>query len=383
MNNNSNNKLLGLIQLAAVLVFIIGSFAISQMLESGYDPSLNSKNNGRKLFVKTIDAIKTSKNITFEESGVVFARGEVDIISEVSGRVIEVDENFYTGGSFKKDNIVFEIDPIDFELEVNRLNAEVARAKTDYDVERAESFVAIAEWYQLHPKKLVPELVARKPQLAQKEAELKAAKAQLENAKLDLKRTQYKLPFSGKILNSDIALGQYLVAGQSYGKVYDIKSLEVESSFDKEKIKWLLDSDMNMNVEIEIDNFGNKKIYQAKLSRGVANLESTTRFANVVFKFLDSQELTNVIPGQFANVKIIGRELKDVFVLPESALQDHNIIWQVDENSTLKQLEAEIIDIDSELVIVKTNQEKAKIVIGKISGAYEGLKVNLVEDGAK
>src|SRR5690606_3237290 len=110
------------------------------------------------------------------------------IVPEVSGRVVFVHAAFFEGGQFAAGEVLFKIDPRDFELEVARREAEVARAQTVLELAEAESSAALGEWKQIHGKRPAPDLVARKPQMAEAAATLKSARAQLEEAKLRLER---------------------------------------------------------------------------------------------------------------------------------------------------------------------------------------------------
>ena len=135
----------GIIQLLIVIVFIIGSFTLSQLLKTGYEPAGQNGASDRLLFVETALVTPQNYRITFETTGVVQARNEINVVPQVSGRVIAVNGTFFAGGAFKKGEVLFEIEPRDFQLDVMRLDAEVARASTALEIEIAESNAAISE----------------------------------------------------------------------------------------------------------------------------------------------------------------------------------------------------------------------------------------------
>lgn len=368
-----SEKAKGYLQLILVLCFIAVALLVNAMLQST-KTSLNVKKEKRDLYVKIVDVKSQNKRMELTLSGIFKAKSTIEIVPEVSGRVTKVDNQFFNGGIFEKDQLLFEIEPKDYILEVNRLEAEVKKAETAYDIQRAEAKAALLEWHQMHPnKKTAPELVLKKPQLREALANLRAAQSSLENAKLDLDRTKFTLPFTGRVLASSVYDGQYLVAGQSYGQVYDVSSIEIESAISDSQAVIFAESGEDVTIKINAQYLGKKYEYAGILKRAFGEYEENTRFGRVTFGLKD-QCTSALFPGIFAKVEILGKEMTDVFVLPISALQNGNKIWRVEEN-VLKELQGEILYSNDTEVVVKSNIKQAKIVVGKISGAFEGAKV--------
>ena len=85
--------------------------------------------------------------------------------------------------------------------------------------------------------------------------------------------------------------------------------------------------------------------------------------------------------GSFAKINIDSQMLENVFVLPSSSLQSGNIIWFVDEKNILRKIDSEILYSDNDKIIIKNdNFDKIKIVVGKISGGFDGMKVSVGVD---
>ncbi len=372
-----SDKTKGWIQLAFVGLFIIGSFLISGLLSAITPDDGKSVNGDRTLFVKTKTIQPQSYQIEFDATGSVETRGTVNIVPEVSGRIVMVNEQFYEGGMFEAGDILFEIEPLDFELAVQGLNSEVARAQTSLDLEKAEAEAALAEWKQFNPHKKVPALVAREPQLAEARANLKAAQAQLDDAKLNLERTKFSLPFNGRVLSSSLAQGQYAVAGQSYGRVFGLDTLEVVSSLEGQKLEWLLEA-TTPDIKITTTYLGQTNTYDGYLKRSASSLNAQTRFATVSFGFKDKN--VELVPGIFARIDVKGTELQNVMVFPAEALQKENVIWLVDDQNTLMRYDPDVIYRDDKHVIVQSEGEALKAVVNKLSGATQGTEVEINND---
>lgn len=372
-----SDKIKGYLQLVLVVAFIAFSLIVNASLQAKKVEKL-AQNENKDLYVRVVDVKRESKRLEINLSGIFKARSEIEIVPEVSGRVVGVDERFFKGGVFAKDQLLFEIEPQDYILEVNKLEAEVRKAETIYDLERVEAKAALLEWYQLHPdRRDAPELVVRKPQLREALAGLRSAQSSLQNAKLDLKRTKFRFPFSGRVLESSVYAGQYVSVGQSYGQVYDSTSMEIESALSDSQAAILSDSGDDIKVSIETQYLGKEYKYKGILKRAFSEYEKDTRFGRVVFA-IDGHCSNKLFPGIFAKVKVLGKKIDNVMVLPVSSLQNGNKIWQV-SNNVLKEFKAEILSDDDVNVVVKTELKKAKIVVGKVSGGFEGMKVKFDE----
>lgn len=368
---------IGFIQLGLVLVFIFGSFALSMLLKSSYERPGENEADDRILVVETVKVSPQNYRITFDTTGVVRARNQINIVPQVSGRVINVHESFFEGGSFNKDDILFEIEPRDYQLDVKRLDAEVARALTALELAAAESEAAQAEWKQLNGEDEVPGLVARKPQLNEAKANLQAALALLEDANLNLERTKYALPFSGRVISSNVSIGQYVMAGQSYGVVFDSGSLEVSASLVDQQLEWLLDAEV-LDINISVTFMGKRQHFPGQLKRAASSLDVGTRFATVYFSFKD--EVTELLPGVFAEITIKGTEMQGVTLIPASALQSQGLVWRVATGQVLEMWTPQIVHVDDDVIAVTGLDIEAEIVTSRISGATNGMQITTLEN---
>lgn len=361
----------GRVQLVLVILFIVGAITLSKIMESSYEPPGDSNGKDRVLFVETKLIESKQHRVSFKTTGVVEAKNEINIVPEISGRVVSVAAAFFEGGTFTENEVLFQIDPRDFELEVQRLEAEVARAQTALDLEQAEANAAVSEWTQLNRDKPAPSLVARQPQLAEAKANLKSAQAQLRNAQLDLERASFLLPFNGRVLNSDIAEGQYVTAGQSYGKVFDRATLEVRASLEGRQLEWLLNTP-NPEITFQTKHLGQTQTYQGVLKRGASSLDTSTRFASVRFGF--KEESDTLLPGVFSNILVYGPRKEKVMLLPSSALQSQGVVWIVEANQLVR-WEPQIIYASDHYIAVEGKTKPVNVVTSRVAGGTEGMNV--------
>lgn len=361
----------GYLQLLLVTAFVAVSVLISVWI--GQPPETILENGGGEttFYVDVQEVASAPHQVSFTTTGLVQSRSKVQIIPQVSGRIVDVKSEFSSGTEFEPQEALFRIDPEDFQYEIRRLEAEVARATTALEVEKVESSIARAEWAQQNGTKLAPALAAREPQLNEAKANLQAAEANLANAELRLKRTTFRLPEAGQVISSQIAVGQYVQAGVGYGEVFYFDSLEVSSSLNGKELDWLYQT-RNPEVEFRARHLGRELKYQGQLNRGAAVLDSSTRFAGVHFGFQEKPE--DLIPGVFVEITVKGPTFENASLLPISAMQQDGRVWILDEAERLQPINPEIIQRTPDWIAVLNMGEAASVVTSRLHGATPGSK---------
>ena len=384
---HAKNRQLFLV-IAIIVIAVLLSRSFSNLRET---PKSTAKPSQIPVLVQQVDA--GQHRVTVTTTGRVTPRNTVRITPQVSGRLEWLNPAMYAGGYFQADEVLFRIEPADYKNTVAREQAEVARSQTELALERAEGNAALAEWQALNANVPVPDLVSRIPQIAQARAALASANARLAQAQLELSRTEYKLPFAGRVLASSLELGDYLQAALAYGDIYNNDSLEIVVSLPPSDLAWLKkpednlakedaveasnSSNYNINIVFEELNTGTSKTVPATLLRIGATLDDTTRFQEIVIK---PPSNTQLLPGMLAQVIITGPPLANTWQLPLSALQADNIFWQVDDDQRLRRLPADIIATQASTVIVRAPMPSAQIVTNQISSGIEGVGVRLLND---
>ena len=299
-------------------------------------------------------------------TGSIVVRNSIDLIPQVSGRIVWVAKSFRRGGSFSTNQRLLQIDPKDFQLAVAQAQADRLSAESNYQLTKAQSEAAISNYAILNPGVKVPPLVAKTPQLEQAKAQIAAAIAREEITKLDLERTRFSLPFNGRVVDSQAEIGQLLNRGQKFGEAFDIDSIEALvpiSPGDLESIQ----PAVGRSTQISIG----QRVFDAKVARVSPNLDERTRFAQL---YLDIGNATDLYPGSFIDVTIKGPVLNNTVLLPEAAEQINESVWTVNEGK-LRRMEPEFINRNIAGIIVENFTLGEGVVLGTVPGAKEGMAV--------
>ena len=115
-------------QLVLVVIIIVGAVALSRSL-SNTRTLPAQKSELLQLPVSVVELESGAHRLPIHSTGRVTTRGTVTITPQVSGRVEWVSDSLYGGGYLERDQPLFRIEAADYENNVARERAEVAKAE--------------------------------------------------------------------------------------------------------------------------------------------------------------------------------------------------------------------------------------------------------------
>mgnify|MGYP003688700577 FL=1 len=362
---------IGVIQIAVIGVVAVIAFYSAQapseeeLLEASAI-AIAPQNDNEAVYVSVAKLKPQDHFVEVRGTGSVVLRNSIDLVLQLSGRVVWVSETFRKGGSFEAGQNLLRIDPKDFELAVAQAEADLLAAESNYLLVKAESEAAIANYAILHGEKDVPPLVAKTPQVEQAKAQIAAASAREQIALLDLMRTDFSLPFDGRVVDSQAEVGQFLNQGQKFGEVFDVASIEALVPISPRDLLSLKPA-IGRRASLSLGDFQ----LQATIARVSPTLDERTRFAQI---YLALDNATDVYPGSFFNVVVEGPRLENTILLPEAAEQINESVWVVRDNK-LKRSQPRFINRQTSGVIVESFDSGDGVVLGRVPGAKEGMMV--------
>ncbi|MEM8844281.1 MAG: efflux RND transporter periplasmic adaptor subunit [Pseudomonadota bacterium] len=368
-----------------ILAFgFIGAMSFSLLKES---PEKSNTASFAPL-VRVLETSVSNDQIVIEGNGTLQARTRINIAPQVGGRISYVHPGLRAGGVFKANDVLLKIEQIEYQLAVTQQEAEVAQAKTTLQLEKAEAEASRQEWREIHPDKPIPTLVSREPQIAEAEASLKSAEAKLALARLDLNRTQLKLPFDGRVVESFVDIGEIISSNQDIAIVYDSGHYEVTVPMNLEQLNWIevsdnADDQEKYDVSITINIGENAHKLKGKVVRIESELEELSRFARIIVS-LSSDSIPEklkpkILPGLFVNVSIDSHQFAEVTTLPRASLRHGNMLWTI-EDGKLKFTEPNIVYKTDSVIFVNNLKPGTKVIMSDLSVVTEGMGLRVSTD---
>ena len=328
--------------------------------------------------------VVTKKNITLKilTNGEVKPLNEINLISQVSGQIVEAADEFVDGGIIKADSPLVWIDDRDYKLAVISAESRVAQASKLLEREIAESELAKNDWEELGLGEASP-LTLRIPQLKEAEAAEKAALADLEKAKLNLERTIVKLPFQGIIREKRTGVGQFVGAGSVLATAFSTEEVLIALPLTDTELSYL-----GLPLAYEeakpftgpkvnfLSSISNKTFkWEGRIVRTAGSIDPPTRLVYVYAEVINPyQQSPPLAIGLFVDAIIEGKTIEDGFLVPNSAINNNSNIYVIDKNDNLEIRDIEVLGTENDYVIIKGEIiEGERVVVSPLNNAKIGM----------
>ena len=336
------------------------------------------------LVVRVITAQPERVRLTVNSQGEVSAEHRIDLVSELQGSITRVAPAFVTGGYFRTGDVLLEIDATDYELARVRAEAQVAEELETMEVEKSEAALAAEGLFPL-----------REARVASAEARVQSARAELAQAEADLKRTKIKAPFDGRVLFTQVGLGQYVNKGQALGRLYSTGIAEIRLPLTDQQLRYLdlpfgarpTDEFPDTAVTLLAEVGGRAAEWQGKLHRmeGAVDPDSRVWYAVVrvddPYGLQDPEQQAPLAVGLFVEAEIEGRTVDNVFQLPRSALRNEDNVLIVDADNRLRRRKVDVLRTDFKSALISSGlQAGDRVCVSPVEAFVDGLLVEIVPD---
>jgi multidrug resistance efflux pump len=159
----------------------------------------------------------------------------VGIAPRVSGPIIQVAVR--DNQQVKKGDLLFEIDPEDFQAQVDIAAGQVQNGEASY-VQQKQNLDRQTDLYRTHVNAL-QDFQNAQDSFAAAQAQLASAKANLELAKLNLGYTKVFAPVDGYVTNMNTSPGTYVTAGVQLIALVDTSSYWVAGYFKETQLPYI------------------------------------------------------------------------------------------------------------------------------------------------
>ena len=324
-----------------------------------------------------------TQNIIIKGNGAVTPEVSVNLVSEVAGTIINVSENMKTGKKFYKGEVLFSIDPTDYELRLKSARAQLLQQKMLLKTEQRNHEIAKMEWEEfsrLNPNVKPDSMTLRIPQLKIAEANYESAEANLELAEINLNRTSIKAPFDGIVINRQIDNGQFVGAGTALAVIYSTDLAVITVPVKNSDLKWLNDTFKGKAI-LRADYLGEEQQWTGKLVRKEAAVDNSSRMTNLIVEVKNPYFSDKILPfGLFVNAEIFGRSVENAVVLPRHLVRADNTVLTV-SNAKIEIKPVEVLRFSDETALIGSGISGSdQIVTSQLDIATQGMKVRVKQN---
>jgi len=430
--------LISIIAGVCILLFGIGSMMLLTMLRR---PPAEVVNVERPLHVDALRVRPEDVPVVITGYGGIRALNVVDILPEVSGKIVEIYPNLEVGCIVPRGETLFVIDPRTYKARLDEARAVVEQfcnsvkrlqtqqsidterletlsrsrdlAKAEFDrVKRlyvenqvgTQSAVDAAERAYNAAKDLVDQLeraLAIYPiQIDEINNNLASARAKLEVAKINLERTRVVAPFDGRVSWVALEKDQYVSPGGRILTLADDSVIEVSIPLDsRDAARWLNFNGDRLNEDtawfsalkrvkctLRWTEHEAGHTWEGILDR-VEQVDRSKRTLTVAIRVEGSQALSKdpdrlpLVDGMFCSVEIPGRTIKNAYRLPQWAVSFEKTVY-VSVDSRLHTVPVEVAWSQGDFAFVTGGLEPGDIVVTtRLVNPLENSLLDLSFDG--
>lgn len=373
--------------IAPVAVLLIATAIYIALVKT--TPSLNTTaKDPVPVAVKALTIAPATVDLVVSSQGNVQPRAETKLVAQVAGEVKTVGPSLLSGAAFTEGDVLLTIDPRDYEIAIDRAQANLERSKAEASFAENEA----ARTQSLYAKKLASDTEVQQAErlLAVASAGLMDANAALERAKVDLERTVIKAPFSGRVRSESADVGQFLQKGAHIGTVYATDRLEVRLPLADSQLAYLHPSYANTgvagetpaSVQLTAEYAGSRQTWEALLTRTEGDISTKSRFLHVIAEVTETVNDNGVrLPvGLFVEAEIEGRSVDDLVSIPRTALRADNTVMVIDDNNQLHFRDVDVFKLSAEDVLVSGGLSAGeRINTSPLQFVVEGMPVRVVD----
>jgi membrane fusion protein (multidrug efflux system) len=283
--------------------------------------------------VPVVQVMQQNVALESEYAGQTYGESDVEIRTRVEGWVLSM--NFKEGSMVKKGQLLYTIDPLPYQNQVDQASAALSEAKSALvkaknDFERIDPLAKIGAVSQR-------ELVAAQASFDAGKSMVESCEASLRNARIELGYCSVLSPVSGMIGISAVKVGDYVNQGLQgiVNTVSGIENIRVRFTISEKeylRITRLMQS-MNIRLGEKGDNVkmilsdGSSYPVKGRLSFADRQVDPSTGAMTLEALFKNSDNLLR--PGQYVRLKIVTEFRENALLIPQRAVNEMQGLFQV------------------------------------------------------
>jgi len=346
------------------------------------------------LAVETMAVLPRDYQVELQSYGTVQPRTQSMLVAQVGGQITAINPNVRDGGFFEAGDPLVTIDPRDYEADVRIAEASLMDARQALVEADARSAQAREDWQRLGNEGEPGELVLRIPQLEAAKARLISARSALDKAKLDLERTTINAPFSGRILEKKIDVGQVVSPNTQLAEIYSTDYVEIRLPLRNGDLPFIElpesfrygDRQTGSNDEVQIlSQLGGTESWGASLVRTEGAIDEQARQLHVIAQIDDpfgeqNMGRTPIKIGQYVTATIQGKKISNALVIPNTTIYQGSYVYVV-EDGVLKRRDINISwQNQNDAIITSGLNSGDELITTPLGQVISGVRVSVIND---
>ena len=367
--------------LAGMGILVVGVMVMNALIGMKGTPPVKPRSASARL-VKVMPAKFETIAPQVSVEGRVQALNRMTVLSEVNGVLPVGGKEFREGVRYEMDEAMLRLDDSELRASLVAQRSQwlqlVAGTLADLQVDfpdRADTWKELVQ--TLDVQVVLPDL----PEPGSDRERLYLTSRGIISGYYNIRANEARLdkftvraPFEGVIVGAQVEPGSMVRAGQPVGTLVGIGTFEVKSAVHARHLPLLSRGD-----EVLLQDETGAVVAKGRVARISGNVDPTTQSASV-FCEVSAEDGQSLRDGRFLSGQVLGSPMDNVMALDEALLTgDGGSEVFVVRDGVLKLVEVDIMHRDADRVLVRGLKSGELVLAEPVSGAYEGMLVELAE----
>ncbi len=228
-------------------------------------------------------------------SGTVLANEEVDLKSEVSGKIVEIA--FKEGSRVSKGDLLVKINDAE-------LQAQLMREKYTFELLKDKEY---------RQKKLFEKEAISQEEYDDALNQFNVSKAEVDLIKAQIDKTEIKAPFNGIVGLKNVSEGSYITPSTVIASLQNINPIKIDFSIPEK-----YSGSVKIGDQINFKVVGDDEKYNAKVYAIEPKIDPVTRTLKI--RAIYSNQAGRILPGSFADVELVLDKITNALLVPTQAI---------------------------------------------------------------
>ncbi len=371
-----NRKVVIVVSVALILAIAYAGMEGLKSLKKQPQKDINRK---KVPFVKVEQVNYQAIATPIVEKGRLLSNLEVNLSSEVPGRIVEVGVPLKVGQRFKKGDLLLQIydkdAQMDLQAQKSKFLNKLAQSLPDIRIDYTDRF---DEWMDFfNAIKLDKDLPALPEMKSGKEKVFLASRNILgdyyaiKSGEVKLSKYRIYAPFTGSYVQVNTQIGAVAGMGSKLASLIESSKLELQVPIESEDIKWL-----RIGEQVDILTSNGEKVASGKLLRKSEFVDEGTQ-SIAVFVGLNTNK-SELYQGQYLTARFSGKLIDQVMEIPRNAVFRSNRVFVVEKNM-LKEKQINVLK-RNENTLIFNGLTKGELLVTTVPvKAAENMKVQILK----
>ena len=360
-----------------LVLLIVGIFVSNLIIDLNKSEPTYNNNSLTSVYVEVVK--NGSNEIEIERNGKLQSSNRISIISEIKGtKKKNRNKNFKEGESFKKGEILIEINSDEFNSTVKQSRSElknlIASVLPDIKIDYSENFDKWKRYFDNltveNPISKMPDSSSEKENLFLVGRGIESAYYKVKNLEERLSKYKIKAPFDGILVKGNISDGAYIVPNQMLGEFIDPNNFEVSVNIPVNHIEKI-----KLNQSASIISSGKSNYIMGKIKRINRKVDEMTQTIKIFIEFNNR----NLFEGKFVEVKIPMGIITNSQLISRSLLINDKYVFIANKDDKISKINVNPVFYNKENVIVTGLDDGTRLITSNVSDIYEGMKIKVVQ----